>query len=150
MLEQLLTNPLWWHWVVFGLLLIVSEIFMPLFIVIWFGLSAIIVGVVDKLFDTSFATEILVWTVLSVVFLALWFMFFKDKTISKSGQSDFTLGTKGIVTQAIKPHDKGKVRFDAPVLGSSEWFAVSDETIEVGAHIHIVDVKGQLLKVQKD
>ena len=150
MLEQLLTNPHWWHWIVFGLLLIVSEIFMPLFIVIWFGLSAIIVGIVDKLFDTSFTLEILIWTVLSVAFLALWFMFFRDKTVSKSGQSDFTLGTKGIVIQTIKPHDKGKVRFDAPVLGSSEWFAVSDEMIEVDAHIHIVDVKGQLLKVKKD
>jgi membrane protein implicated in regulation of membrane protease activity len=150
MIEFLSINLIWWHWIVLGLILVVSEIFVPLFIVLWFGLAAIIVGLVDLVFATSFMTELFLWIVLSVVFLALWFMFFKEKTISKSGQSDFTLGTKGIVIQEIKNHEKGKVRFDAPVLGSSEWFAVSDEAIEVGASIHIVDVKGQLLKVKKD
>ncbi|HIP02454.1 MAG TPA: NfeD family protein [Campylobacterales bacterium] len=150
MVEFLSSNLIWWHWIVLGLILVVSEIFAPLFIVLWFGLSAIIVGLVDLVFATSFMSELFLWIVLSVVFLALWFMFFKDKTISKSGQSDFTLATKGIVTQEIKNHEKGKVRFDSPVLGSSEWFAVSEEEIEVGTPIHIVDVKGQLLKVKKD
>ncbi len=150
MVEFLSTNLVWWHWIVLGLILVVSEIFAPLFIVIWFGLSAIIIGLLDLVFNTSFMTELFLWTILSVVFLTLWFMFFKDKTISKSGQSDFTLGTQGIVIQNIEANQKGKVRFDTPVLGSSEWFAVSDEEIEVGASIHIVDVKGQLLKVKKD
>ena len=150
MVEFLSTNLIWWHWIVLGLILVVSEIFAPLFIVIWFGLSAIIIGLLDLVFNTSFMTELFLWTILSVVFLTLWFMFFKDKTISKSGQSDFTLGTQGIVIQNIEANQKGKVRFDTPVLGSSEWFAVSDEEIEVGASIHIVDVKGQLLKVKKD
>jgi len=150
MIEFLSTNLLWWHWVVLGLILVVSEIFAPLFIVIWFGLSAIIVGLVDLVFATSFMTELLEWIILSVIFLALWLIFFKDKTVSKSGQSDFRLNTKGIVIQKIKPHDKGKVKFDAPVLGSSEWYAVADKTIEVGESIIIVDVNGQLLKVKKD
>jgi len=150
MVEFLSINLMWWHWIVLGLILVVSEIFAPLFIVLWFGLSAIIVGLVDLTFSTSFTTELFLWIVLSVIFLALWFMFFKDKTISKSGQSDFTLGTKGVVMKKIESHEKGKVRFDTPVLGSSEWFAISDEEIEVGASIQIVDVKGQLLKVKKD
>lgn len=150
MIEFLSSNLIWWHWIVLGLILVVSEIFAPLFIVLWFGLAAIIVGLVDFTFATTFMTELFLWIILSVLFLTLWFMFFKEKTVSKSGQSDFTLGTNGIVTQDIKSHDKGKVRFDAPVLGSSEWFAIADEEIEVGTPIHIVDVKGQLLKVKKD
>jgi membrane protein implicated in regulation of membrane protease activity len=150
MIEYLASNLLWWHWIVLGLILVVSEIVMPLFIVIWFGLSAMIVGLMDLAFSTSFMTELLVWIVLSVVFLGLWFAFFKDKSVSKSGQSDMALDTKGIVTETIREHEKGKVRFDAPVLGSSKWFAVADEELEVGTSIHIIDVKGQLLKVQKD
>lgn len=150
MVEFLSTNLIWWHWIVLGLILVVSEIFAPLFIVLWFGLAAIIVGLMDLAFSTSFMTELFLWIVLSVLFLGLWFKFFKEKTISKSGQSDFTLGIKGTVIQEIKNHQKGKVRFDAPVLGSSEWFAVSNQALEVGASIRIVDVKGQLLKVEKD
>jgi len=120
---------------------------MPLFIILWFGLAAIIVGIIDLGFGTSFITEFFIWIVLSVLFLILWFKFFKATTISKSGQSDFKLGTRGIVTEKIEPHKRGKVRFDAPVLGSSEWIAISDKDIEVGASIYIVDINGQLLKV---
>ncbi len=150
MMEFLSTNLLWWHWVVFGLILATIEIFMPLFIVLWFGLAAIIVGIIDFAFATSFATELFLWIILSILFLALWLILFKDKTVSKSGQSDFRLGTKGIVIQKIKPHSKGKVRFNTPVLGSSEWFAIADEEIAEGVSINIVDVNGQLLKVKKD
>ncbi len=147
---EFISSIAWWHWVSFGIVLVVSEIFVPLFIIIWFGLAAIIIGIMDLAFDTSLKTELLVWITLSVVFLWLWLKFFKDDTVSKSGQSDMALDTKGIVTKTIKVHDKGKVKFDTPVLGSSEWFAIADEEIKAGESIRIVDVRGQLLKVKKD
>ncbi|MCH9814472.1 MAG: NfeD family protein [Epsilonproteobacteria bacterium] len=150
MVEFLSANLLWWHWIVLGLILVVSEIFAPLFIVLWFGIAAILVGLIDLGLGTSFVVELGLWILFSVIFLALWFIFFKEKTVSKSGQSDFTLGTNGTVIQAIHPSKKGKVRFDAPVLGSSEWFAIADEIINEGETIHIIDVNGQLLKVKKD
>ena len=150
MIEFLSTNLLWWHWIILGLVLVVSEIFMPLFIILWFGISALIVGFVDLGFDTSFMSELSLWIILSVVFLAMWLLFFKDKTITKSGQSDFTLNTKGEVIQRIVPSVRGRVRFDTPVLGDKEWFASSDEIIEIGDRIMIVEVIGQLIKVQKE
>ena len=149
MIDLLVTNTLWWHWVAFGLLLTVSEIVMPLFVIIWFGLAAIIVGLIDLLFVTSFVSEFALWLILSVVLLFVWFTFFKEKGISKSGQSDFTLKTKGVVIEKIPHGQRGKVRFEAPVLGSSEWHATSDENLEVATTIRIVEVNGQLIKVEK-
>ncbi len=150
MIEFLSINLLWWHWIILGLILVASEIFIPLFIVLWFGLSALIVGLVDLGFETSFMSELFLWIVLSVLFLALWLIFFKDKTITKSGQSDFTLDTKGVVIQDISLSSRGKVRFETPVLGDREWQASSDEKIEVGESVRIVKVIGQLIKVKKD
>jgi membrane protein implicated in regulation of membrane protease activity len=139
----------WWHWIVLGLILIVTEIIAPLFIVLWFGLAAIIVGLIDLAFATSFKIELLIWIVLSVLFLTVWFIFFRDKSVaSRSGQSDFTLGTKGVVIEDILPNEKGKVRFEAPVLGSSEWYAISEGTLKKGDAVHIIEVKGQLLKME--
>ena len=149
MIDFLLNHTLWWYWVVFGLVLIVSEIIMPLFVIIWFGLSAIIVGFIDLLFDTSFSTELTLWMLLSVVLLFVWFSFFKDKRITHSGQSDFKLETKGIVTKEIRLGERGKVRFEAPVLGSSLWHASADTTLEEGTVVQIEEVNGQLLKVKK-
>ena len=32
---------LYWHWLVFGILLVIAEIFIPSFTIMWFGLGAI-------------------------------------------------------------------------------------------------------------
>jgi len=150
MIEFLSVNLTWWHWIVLGIILVISEIFVPLFIVIWFGISAIIIGLITFIFALTFMNELLFWILISVILLTLWLKYFKEKTVSKSGQSDFRFETTGIVTTPIKPHDKGKVKFDTPVLGSSEWYAIADEPIDAGQTIHIVEVNGQLLKVKKE
>jgi membrane protein implicated in regulation of membrane protease activity len=31
---------LYWHWLVFGILLVIAEIFIPSFTIMWFGLGA--------------------------------------------------------------------------------------------------------------
>ena len=149
MIEFLLTQTLWWHWVVFGLLLIITEIIMPLFVVIWFGLSAILVGFIDLAFKTSFMSELSIWMALSLLLLFVWFTFLKDKSITESGQSDFKLDTKGVVIVKIPHGERGKVRFEAPVLGSSEWHASSDAPLEEGTVVKIEDINGQLIKVAK-
>ena len=39
---------LYWHWLVIGMLLVVAEIFIPSFTVLWFGLGALVVGFVEN------------------------------------------------------------------------------------------------------
>ncbi len=146
---EFLQNLEWWHWIAFGLVLAVSEIVVPLFVVIWFGLGAIVVGFIKYIFDTTLLTNLAVWITLSVVMLTIWFKFFRDKKIDKSGQANYRLDTRGIVTKAIKHGYKGKVHFDTPVLGSSDWHATSSEDIEVGKKVKIIEVSGQLIKVKE-
>ncbi len=150
MIEFLIHDLLWWHWIIFGIILIVSEIIVPHFVVIWFGMSALVVGIVDKILHTSFSTELALWTLLSVALLVIWLKFFKTKPLTESGQADYRFDTRGIVISPIKTGKKGKVRFDAPVLGSSEWHAISDEALENGTPVRIQDVNGQLIKVTKE
>lgn len=149
MIDFFIHNLLWWHWIIFGLLLVVSEIVMPLFVIIWFGLAAIIVGIIDLIFVTSFSLEIAIWTVLSVALLFVWFRFFKMQSINKSGQSNVRLATKGVVIEQISHAKRGKVRFETPVLGSSEWPATSEDNLEIDTIVQIVEINGQLIKVAK-
>ncbi len=150
MIEFLMHNLLWWHWIAFGIILVVAEIVVPLFVVIWFGLAAIMIGVLDLFLATAFIPEFALWIGLSLVLLFLWFRYFQQKDLTESGQADFRLDTKGIVTETIAHGERGKVRFEAPVLGSSQWQATSDETLQIGDVIRIVDINGQLIKVKKD
>ncbi len=46
-------EPLWWHWAVAGLVLILTELAIPAFVLIWFGLGALLVAVILAYFRTS-------------------------------------------------------------------------------------------------
>ncbi|MBA3949418.1 MAG: NfeD family protein, partial [Acidobacteria bacterium] len=66
-------NVEWWHWMAVGLVLVVLEIAAPGgFFVIFFGLAAMVVGGL-VLFDMggSLAVQLLLFSVLSAVFLLL-------------------------------------------------------------------------------
>ena len=51
----------YWHWIIFGLLLSVAEIFVMSFVLLWFGISAIMVGVLLAIFDFSLTIQIILW-----------------------------------------------------------------------------------------
>jgi membrane protein implicated in regulation of membrane protease activity len=149
MIEFLSTHIVWWHWLILGSILIVAEIFIPSFITIWLGLSALIVGFMDLVLGTSFTAELAVWIVLSVLFLSLWFKVFKPKAASRSGQSDNSFEVRGTVVSPIRKGEKGQVKFDAPVLGDTQWYAIADEELEDMTRVEIIEVRGQLMYVKR-
>ena len=58
----------YWHWVVFGVLLVLSEIALTTFFIFWFGIAAIVVGaVLFFLPELSLSWQIFIWTILSSV-----------------------------------------------------------------------------------
>jgi membrane protein implicated in regulation of membrane protease activity len=153
MLDFLLTDLHWWHWIIFGLVLIVFELIVPHFVLIWFGLSAVIVGVVENFFETAFIVDFAIWIALSLMLLALWYLRFRPQNSSKdsleTGQANFHTDAIGKVTEPIMMGHKGRVHFASPVLGSSDWAAISKEPLEVGTRVRIIEINGQLLKVKK-
>ena len=148
-MHALLTDPLWWHWMSFGLILVAAEIVVPSFVIIWFGVAAILIGVADWLFNPSFTIELFWWIVLSVLFLVLWFKVFKPDNFTKRGQADEDMGTVGIVTETVEPFEKGRAKFEVPVLGSSEWVVTAEDRIEKGEKVIAVKALGNMLKVKK-
>jgi len=149
MIEFLSSHILWWHWLILGSILVVAEIFIPSFITIWLGLSALIVGFMDLFLGTSFTAELAVWIVLSLLFIFLWFRVFKPKSLSRAGQSDNSFEVKGTVVETIRKGEKGKVKFDSPVLGDTQWYAISDEELDAETRVEIIEIRGQLMYVKR-
>jgi len=149
MIALLSETVAWWHWIVLGIVLLILEMNSGTFIMLGLGIAAVVVGIVDIMVETSFTTELLLWMLLSVLSVAAWFKWVKEPTVSHTGQSNYTLDTLGTVTQQIEPQKRGKVLFDAPVLGNSTWHATSKEHIAKECRVKIVDVNGQLIEVQK-
>ena len=74
-----------WHWVVFGIAVMVSEMFLGTFFILWFGAAAVVVGVMLFLIpDLSMTWQILLWTILSSVLALGWFKYLKPLSIDKT------------------------------------------------------------------
>ena len=149
MLELLANNILWWHWIIFGLTMLIIEIFTGTFIMLGLGISGIIVGIIDLIFILSLNKELLLWIMSSIIITILLIKFFKSSKIDKSGQSNYAIGIKGLVEEPIKAYSRGKVRFNSPILGSRVWNATADEDLDIETIVKIIEVQGQLIKVQK-
>ncbi|MDE1900536.1 MAG: NfeD family protein [Alphaproteobacteria bacterium] len=146
-------NLQWHHWAILGIALVVSELAVPAFVLVWFGLGALAVAALLAIAPaTDFNIQLLVWTVCSVALVIVWFKIFKPgltRTLSGRSQAG-AIGEVGILTGAITPFAKAQVRFQQPVIGSDVWDCVADENIDAGTRVEIVSVDGSILKVKKE
>jgi inner membrane protein len=142
---------LWYYWLIAGMLLLLGEMLLPSFTLLWFGLAAILTGLLLLVMpDLGLSLQLLFWALASIVFTVLWFKLFKptmtDKT--KAGISkEAVTGETGIVIRA--PHDeiRGIVRFSLPLLGADEWEFICGQECHVGDRVEVVDVSGNTLVV---
>lgn len=148
MITFLNETVLWWHWIVVGIALLIWDMSMGTFFILGLGVAAIIVGILDTAFEISFTLEITLWMLFSIIAIMIWFKWFREKPVTQSGQSNYTLDTLGIVKEEIQPHQRGKVTFDTPVLGNTSWHAISKILIPEGTRVKIVQINGQLIEVE--
>lgn len=147
---SLLLEP--WHWVVLGVVLILSELILPAFAALWFGVSALIVALLYWLFPMmSPSLQIILWMLLSIFATIAWFKWVKPLSIDKTqaGLSrEATIGQIGMVIQTHLSHEQIKVRFPVPVLGSDEWQCRCLNPVEIGDRVRVIDILGNDLLVQ--
>lgn len=144
----------WWHWVALGLLLIGAELLVPSFTIFWFGLGAVLTGVLLLVFSgMSLTAQLALFAFFSAVCTILWFRVLKPRMVDRStaGMSrEAILGELGTVIQgAAGSHDKAKVRFVVPLLGSEEWPCICDVSLQVGDQVKVSGIEGHVLTVEK-
>lgn len=144
--------PAWWHWLVVGIVLMLAELAIPAFFVIWFGLGAVLVGLLLLVAPAlSLTIQLLLWTVASVALTILWFRVFRaDQHKTRIGQAGgAAIGEVGLLTSAVAPFQPGQVRFQKPVLGAEQWECRAEETIASGERVRVLSVEGSYVNVIK-
>ena len=142
----------WWYWLIVGFCLIGLELIIPSFTIIWFGMGALVVGAIAGFWpDLPVAGQVALWSFASICFTAMWFKYLKpkgDRThagMSKEG----IVGESGIIIRGTEDsYGRGIVKFRISVLGADEWGCYSSETLHVGDRVRVVDIEGQILKVE--
>ena len=113
----------YWHWIVLGIVLMLAEIFIGSFFIFWFGAAAVVVGLSLTIAPSiSAPTQLIFWTLLSLVFAVAWFRFLKplSKDVTKAGLSrEALIGEIGQVLSAPNGDKRGMVRFPRRCLGQT-------------------------------
>ena len=135
-----------YFWLAVIVIAIVVEIIVPGLVSIWFVPSALIAMLLEC-FHVPIAVQVILFLILSAVFIFLARRFFKPKKDSKTN-IDSLIGEKCVVTERIDNiHNSGKAK-----LRGMDWTARStDENIiiEVGEIVTISSIEGVKLIVKK-
>jgi membrane protein implicated in regulation of membrane protease activity len=139
----------WWHWAVAGIVLILAELAVPAFVLVWFGLGALVVALLAALTAVGVTAQLAAWLVVSLLLVFLWFKVFRPETHrTRIGMSEpAMIGEVGLLARDVAPFEKGEVRFQKPLLGADTWPCIADEAIKAGERVRVVAVEGSLLKV---
>lgn len=138
-----------WHWLVFGLLLLVAEIFVFGAVLMWFGFAAILVGVLAFFIPALiWMPSIIVWAALSLLLVFGWQQYRKKNpakdtapTINRRGEQivgrHFTL-MKDIVNGSGELH-----------VDDTRWKIISHHDLPAGSKVKVVAVEGTSLRVEE-
>lgn len=144
---------LYWHWIVFGIALMLSEMFLASFFVLWFGAAAVVIGALVFLFPGLATTwQIFLWTMLSSALALAWFKYLKPLAIDKTKAGLSREAFMGEIGQVLSPPNgekRGTLRFPAPLMGSDEWLFISQDAVATGDRVTVTDFSGNTLIVKK-
>lgn len=141
-----------WIWGGLGLVLLALEMATGTFYILWFGIAGLLLAILTGLLpNIAPAVQFAIYALLSLGSLAIWRRYYKKtETHFRVGQSQGEeIGRVGTVIEAVNSKKNGSIRFAQGLMGSREWTAISDETIEEGNEATVVAVVGNSLKISK-
>lgn len=143
---------LYWHWLVFGMVLMMLELIVPSFTILWFGLGGLVVGLILLvLAEIPFTWQVLIWVASSVGFTIIWFKILKprmkDQTMAGISR-EAVLGETAMIISKPVGQKRGQLRFAVPVLGSETWDYLCDKQVDVGDRVVVHEVSGNTMIVR--
>jgi inner membrane protein len=136
-----------WNWLILAVLLFILETVVPGVHFLWFGLAAIVVGLLTMAVGFSWPWQVVVFGVISVL-MVFWVRRFYRSGTAQSDQPDLNIrgqqyvGRSLVVEQAIQ-NGRGKVR-----VGDSLW-AVEGPDVPVGGRVKVTGARGTVLVVER-
>lgn len=137
---------LWAIWLIAAGILLVIEMMTLTFYLLWIGIGAVVAAAVALFVPDSFVWQVLAGCVVVLVLT----VFTKPITRRFRSSRGFTdavdelIGKQGIVVESIQDGKPGIVK-----VGSETWSAVSDENLDKGDTVIVVERGSALLQVHK-
>ncbi len=137
-----------WTWWIIGVLLLIGELLAPGVFLIWLGLAALCVGVIDSfLFDMSWHIEVTLFGALSLILLVAGRPFVRRRQDIVTDQPNLNRRVYNYVGQTyLLQKDivsgRGKLSIDDTL-----W-DVRGPDLRAGTQVKVTGVEGQVLQVE--
>ncbi|MDH2997806.1 hypothetical protein A1D22_00455 [Pasteurellaceae bacterium LFhippo2] len=138
----------WTLWLILGFALLILELVIPGVFVMWLGFAAIIVALfVGLVSDISFAIQVTIFAILSIVFSLAWWKYqhskdeIDDRQTELNSRDHVMLGTRGTIVEIL---ENGVARGK---FGDTTW-RVMGENLQVGDTVEVIRVDGITLFVK--
>jgi membrane protein implicated in regulation of membrane protease activity len=139
----------WIGWTIFGIVLIIAEIFTLGFVLFWFGIGALIAALAGFL-GVGFVGQFLIFAFVSISLTFLSRKIFKGY---QNTNTDIITGIDSIIGQigTVSDSSKGVLNKGEVKVFGSVWTAISEngEKLIEGEKVEVVRVKGSTIYVQK-
>jgi len=145
------TIPPQYVWIIVGIAIMSMELFLPGFILCFFGLGAVLTGLLMIFIPMGVNVQLILFAILSIVSLVSFRRYAQgyftgriSNTKPLGASMELHTGETAIVTEDIIPNSpKGKVEFHG-----TAWNADSDVEIKKGVQVTIVERHDLTLKVK--
>ncbi|HHS83138.1 MAG TPA: NfeD family protein [Devosia sp.] len=135
-----------WSWVVGGLVLLGIELMAPGGVFVWFGIAAIITGLISFGVTFSLPVQFAVFGAFSILGLVVWIVLRRRATSDSdnpflNNRAARYVGTEGFLSEPIVG-ERGRME-----LGDSVW-RVTGPDLPAGHRVRVVGFEGTLLRVE--
>jgi membrane protein implicated in regulation of membrane protease activity len=146
MAEWLDTISTHWFWLSLGLILGVAEMVAPGFFLMWLGLAALIVGILDYFVPITLAYQVAMFATLSVLTVFAGKKFLQKNPIESDDVNLNDRGARmtGEIVTVVEPIANGHGRVK---VGDSVWNARGLDAA-MGANVRVIGADGAVLLVE--
>ncbi len=136
-----------WNWFILAMALLILETMIPGVHLLWFGLAALVIGLLAIVTGVAWQWQVLAFALLSVI-AVFWVRKYARPDVAVSDQPDLNvrgqqyIGRSLVVEEAIQS-GRGKVR-----VGDSLWAAEGPDS-PVGTRVTVTGTRGTVLVVER-
>ena len=147
-MDQLIGELGLWFWWIAASLLLIAEMLMPGFFMLWLAVAAAITAIIDAVFHLSWMSAVFTFAVLSALSVAGSWRFVMSSRTMKSDQPFLNQRHEGLVGQSFYLetaiiHGKGKIKVE------DRMWDVDGPDLHKGEQVKVTGVQGLRLFVEK-
>src|SRR5215212_5373625 len=144
----------WIIWTVLGVVLIVAEIFTPGFVLLWFGIGALVAAFAGLVGLTSLSLQFLIFALVSISLTAASRTIFVNYFSREKTGSDLKSGVDALPGKigTVVSSSQGALHEGAVKVFGSTWTAYpaeGEEPLEAGERVTVERVQGASIYVRR-